>query len=112
MLTISRKIPVSGIHSAGRERFLSRNAMNFSLSDDERMVQEMVRDFAQSELKSQAPILDREHEMNLSNLARMAELGSIGMNTSETYAGSDLGGIKTSAPKEGNYCRLNGSKIF
>ncbi|NIA19319.1 MAG: acyl-CoA dehydrogenase [Xanthomonadaceae bacterium] len=156
--------------------------MDFSLSDDERMVQEMVRDFAQTELKSQAPILDREHKMNLDNLKRMAELGLMGMNIPETYggsetgvvpyslamtevgracaatavtmsvtnmvaevictfgteaqrrkyvpclcngeysagsfgltesmAGSDLGGMKTTALKEGDYYRLNGSKIF
>jgi len=65
--------------------------MDFSLSDDERMVQEMVRDFAQTELKPQAPTLDREHRMNLDNLTRMAELGLMGMNIPETYGGSETG---------------------
>ncbi|MBN2333089.1 MAG: acyl-CoA dehydrogenase family protein [Deltaproteobacteria bacterium] len=156
--------------------------MDFSLTDDERMIQEVVRHFAETELKPQAPILDREHRMDLGNLAKMAELGLMGMNIPETYggaavgvlpyslamtevgracsatavtmsvtnmvaevicsfgteeqkkkyvtrlcsgeysagafgltesmAGSDLGGMKTYAVREGDHFRLNGSKIF
>jgi len=55
------------------------------------MIQEMVRGFAQQELKPQAATLDAEHKMNLDNLARMAELGLMGMNIPEAYGGAEVG---------------------
>ena len=58
--------------------------MDFFLNDDELMIQEVVRDFAQSELKPNAAILDKEHRMDLANLKKMAGLGFMGMNIPET----------------------------
>ncbi|NPA25468.1 MAG: acyl-CoA dehydrogenase [Deltaproteobacteria bacterium] len=65
--------------------------MDFFLNDDELMIQEVVRDFAQSELKPAAADLDKEHQMNLGNLKKMAGLGFMGMNIPELYGGAEVG---------------------
>ncbi len=65
--------------------------MDFFLNDDELMIQEVVRDFAQSELKPNAATLDKEHKMNLGNLKKMADLGFMGMNIPENYGGAEVG---------------------
>ncbi|MBN2233164.1 MAG: acyl-CoA dehydrogenase family protein [Deltaproteobacteria bacterium] len=65
--------------------------MDFSLTNDEKMVRDMVRDFAGAELKPKAAELDREHRMDLGSLARMAELGLMGMNIPAAYGGAEVG---------------------
>ncbi len=65
--------------------------MDFFLNDDELMIQEVVRDFAQSELKPNAAKLDSEHKMDLGNLKKMADLGFMGMNIPENYGGAEVG---------------------
>jgi alkylation response protein AidB-like acyl-CoA dehydrogenase len=65
--------------------------MDFFLNDDEQMIQEVVRDFAQSELKPNAARLDQDHQMDLANLKKMAELGFMGMNIPEPYGGAEVG---------------------
>jgi butyryl-CoA dehydrogenase len=70
--------------------------MDFSLTNDERMVRDMVRDFAQAELKPRAAELDREHRMHFGNLARMAGLGLMGMNIPAAYGGAEVGVVSYS----------------
>ncbi len=65
--------------------------MDFFLNDDELMIQEVVRDFAQSELKPAAAGLDKKHQMDLGNLKKMAGLGFMGMNVPELYGGAEVG---------------------
>ncbi len=64
--------------------------MDFSLSTEHRMVQEMVRDFAQKEV---APIIkecDRKQEMAPFILPRMAELGLLGICLPESEGGQGM----------------------
>ena len=64
--------------------------MDFALSDEQRMVQEMVRDFAQREV---APIIreyDRKQEMAPFILPRMAELGILGICLPVRYGGQGM----------------------
>jgi alkylation response protein AidB-like acyl-CoA dehydrogenase len=64
--------------------------MDFSLSDEHRMVQNMVRDFAQKEV---APIIkefDRKQEMAPFILPRMAELGILGICFPVRYGGQGM----------------------
>ena len=61
--------------------------MDFSLTTEHRMVQEMVHDFAQREI---APVIkdwDRKGEMAPFILPRMAELGILGICIPERYGG-------------------------
>ena len=64
--------------------------MDLSISDEHRMVQEMVQDFAQKEV---APIIrdyDRSQEMAPFVLPRMAELGILGICLPVRYGGQGM----------------------
>ncbi|HSG20771.1 MAG TPA: acyl-CoA dehydrogenase family protein [Burkholderiaceae bacterium] len=64
--------------------------MDFTLSEEHRMVQHMVRDFAQKEV---APIIkeqDRKQEMADFILPRMAELGILGICLPVRYGGQGM----------------------
>lgn len=64
--------------------------MDFALSEEHRMVQQMVRDFAQKEV---APIIkeyDRKQEMAPFILPRMAELGILGVCFPVRYGGQGM----------------------
>ena len=64
--------------------------MDFALNDEQRMVQKMVRDFAQKEV---APIIkeyDRKQDMAPFVLPRMAELGILGICFPVRYGGQGM----------------------
>lgn len=64
--------------------------MDFSLNEEQRMVQKMVRDFAEREV---APIIkesDRKQEMASFILPRMGELGILGICIPVSYGGQGM----------------------
>ena len=69
--------------------------MNFGLTDEQKMIQEMCRDFARTELAPQAARLDetKDRTILLGNLKKMAELGLMGMNIPEGYGGAQVGPV-------------------
>lgn len=62
--------------------------MNFELTKEQLMIQEMVRDFAEKEIKPYA----REHDENstfpIETFKKMGELGLLGIPFPEEYGGS------------------------
>jgi len=62
--------------------------MEFSLSDEQRMIQEMARDFATEVLAPAAPIIDQTEEYPLENCRQMGELGLMGIDVPEEYGGT------------------------
>jgi alkylation response protein AidB-like acyl-CoA dehydrogenase len=69
--------------------------LNFLLSDEQSMIQDSARKFAQAELAPVAARLDQEgdRQLFLSNLFKLAELGFMGMNTSAEYGGAEGGPV-------------------
>ena len=69
--------------------------MDFLLTEEQSMVQEMARRFAQSELAPIAAKLDQEGDRVafLANLSKLAELGFMGLNTSTEYGGTEAGAV-------------------
>src|SRR3954452_18373480 len=61
--------------------------MDFDLSDEHRLIQRTVRDFAAGEVAPVAEELDREHRFPYEQIAKAAELGLMGI----PYPG-ELGG--------------------
>jgi alkylation response protein AidB-like acyl-CoA dehydrogenase len=53
--------------------------MDFELNDAQRMLRDMVRDFAEKEIKPRAAEIDRTDEFPWDLWKRMAELGILGM---------------------------------
>jgi butyryl-CoA dehydrogenase len=64
--------------------------MNLALSDDERLVQQTARDFAEKELRPLAAEIDRTEQVPRRILDQLAELGFLGVITPEAYGGAGL----------------------
>lgn len=61
--------------------------MDFALTEEHVMAQQMVRDFAQREIYPTIKEWDRRQEVNPAILPRMAELGILGINIPVRYGG-------------------------
>jgi alkylation response protein AidB-like acyl-CoA dehydrogenase len=62
-------------------------AMDFALSDEQKMVQEMARDFAENEIKPKAPELDKSERHPAEIVQKMAELNLMGIAIPDVYGG-------------------------
>jgi alkylation response protein AidB-like acyl-CoA dehydrogenase len=62
--------------------------VQFELSDDEREIQAVARDFAQAEIEPHAADWDREHGFPRELIGKLAELGFMGVCVPEAYGGA------------------------
>ncbi len=62
----------------------------FELSEDHRMVQEMVRKLANEEIAPRAAEYDRTREFPWDNVKKLAELGLLGVTIPEEYGGAAM----------------------
>jgi butyryl-CoA dehydrogenase len=62
----------------------------FELTEDQQAVRQMVREFAESEIRPVAAELDETHEFPTANVKKMAELGLLGMFVPEAYGGAGM----------------------
>lgn len=67
--------------------------MDFSLTKEQKMIKEMVSDFAEKEIKPIAIELDREAKFSEHLFKRIGELGLLGIPFPEKYGGSGAGTI-------------------
>ena len=70
--------------------------MDFKLTPEQKMIQEMARDFTEKKIKTVAARLDEEKRFPYENLKKMAELGLMGMNIPVEYGGSEVGAVASS----------------
>jgi alkylation response protein AidB-like acyl-CoA dehydrogenase len=61
--------------------------MHFELNEEQRMVRDMVHDFAQAEIAPRAAQVDKTEEFPADNIRKMAELGLLGLPYPEEYGG-------------------------
>jgi alkylation response protein AidB-like acyl-CoA dehydrogenase len=61
--------------------------MNFDLTDEQRAIQRLARDFAQNEVKPVAEELDKEKRFPYEIVAKLGELGLMGVPYPEEYGG-------------------------
>lgn len=64
--------------------------MNFDLTDDQKLIKDMVHDFAEKELKEKAVEIDKTQEFPWDTLKKMAELGLLGIIVPEEYGGAGM----------------------
>ena len=64
--------------------------MNFELTDEQKMIQEMARKFAEREIKPVAAEFDRTHDHPAEICAKMGELGLMGVTIPEAYGGAGM----------------------
>ncbi len=71
----------------------SRLPMDLSLTEEQQMIKDTARSFAESELAPVAAELDQGagRETLLANLKKLAELGFMGLNVKAEYGGSEAG---------------------
>jgi butyryl-CoA dehydrogenase len=64
--------------------------MNFDLSDEQRLIRETARDFADREIIPRARENDRNERFDLELVRRLGEMGYLGAPVAEQYGGRDL----------------------
>ena len=64
--------------------------MDFDLTDEQRLIQETARSFADGEIAPRARANDREHRFDSELVARLAEQGFLGAIVPEAYGGAGL----------------------
>jgi alkylation response protein AidB-like acyl-CoA dehydrogenase len=62
--------------------------MNFQLTEDQKMLRDMIRSFARNEIEPQAKGLEERHEFPQDLMHKLAELGVLGMSIPVEYQGS------------------------
>lgn len=62
--------------------------MDFSLSDEQQMIRDMCREFAEEEIKPHAEEMDRSGEFPYAVVHKMADLGLLGLPIPEEYGGA------------------------
>ncbi len=62
--------------------------MSAILTEDQELIRNMVREFAESEIQPIAAEIDKTHEFPLKTVKRMGELGLMGMTIPEEYDGT------------------------
>ncbi len=67
--------------------------MNFELTDDQKVIRSSIRDFAESEIAPVAEELDRNKQFPYEIIAKLGELGFMGMIYPEEYGGADADSI-------------------
>ncbi len=67
--------------------------MDFELTEEQRMIREMVRDFAENEIMPIAADIDKEGRFPLQTFKMMGELGIMGLPWPEKYGGAGAGNI-------------------
>jgi alkylation response protein AidB-like acyl-CoA dehydrogenase len=67
--------------------------MDFSLTEEQQMIQEAARDFAVSEIEPIAAEFDRTGEFPLATIQAMGQLGLMGIEVPDAYGGAGLDAI-------------------
>jgi acyl-CoA dehydrogenase len=68
----------------------SNNTVNFSLNDEQKMIQQLARDFARNEMAPAAEHYDQSHEYPWPIIKKAQELGLTTLNVPEEYGGLGL----------------------
>jgi len=82
--------------------------MDFSLTEEQKMLKTMVRDFAEKELEPIAAQIDEEARFPTEQIKMMAELGLMGVSFPEKYGGSGGGKMEEAIVGE-EICRVSAS---
>ena len=87
--------------------------MDFLLSDEQRLFQHAVRDFCERELKPYAAEVDETGHLRMEAIAKMPDLGLLGLHVPEQYGGADFDSISVVLAMEelGRVCGSTGLSV-
>jgi len=74
--------------------------MDFTLSEEQRLLRDTLRDFVRREVMPEAGDLDRKSEFPASAIRRLAEMGLLGMAIPEAYGGTGLDSVSAAVAIE------------
>jgi len=74
--------------------------MDFGLTEEQQMFRDMVREFAEKELKPRAQHTDEAGEFNAEAVKKMGPLGLLGLNVPEEYGGAGVDAISAALALE------------
>jgi len=84
-------------------------ALNFDLTEEQKLTRHAVRDFAEKEIAPIAQALDEREEFSVELTQRMAEIGLLGCFVAEKYGGSNIGYVSYVIAVE-ELARVDGSQ--
>lgn len=87
-------------------------AMNFELTEEQRLVQQMARDFAQKEVAPLASALDKEGRWPAELVARMGELGLMGVAVPTEHGGAGLDNVSYAVAMEEVACACASTAVI
>ena len=64
--------------------------MDFTLTEEHRLIRDTVRDFAEREIKPKAPGLDEHEEFSVELTRKMGKLGLFGITVPSEYGGQGM----------------------
>src|SRR5438093_1501079 len=67
--------------------------MDFTLSDSQKEIQKLARDFAQNKIFPEAPKYDESQEFPIDIIKELAEMGFLGIIFPEEYGGSNFSAV-------------------
>src|SRR5262249_51961088 len=82
----SRPAPHARVQTPPGE--IGARSLQLELSDEQKMIQQVARDFAEKEVRPIAETIDRESRVPRETVARMGELGLMGIAVPESHGGS------------------------
>src|SRR5436309_12501115 len=81
---------VAALIPASEAETQSRSGVDFSLTEEQELLVEQVRRFAEERIRPGVEERDREHRFPEEVLAEMGELGLLGMLVPEEYGGAGV----------------------
>jgi butyryl-CoA dehydrogenase len=87
--------------------------MDFQLNEEQQMVRQMARDFAEKELKPRAAETDESGHLPIETIKKMAPLGLLGLPVPEEYGGPGIDSVSAAIVIEeiGRACGSTGLSI-
>lgn len=87
--------------------------MDFALNDEQQLFLQAVRDFCERELKPYAAEVDEQAHLRMEALARMPELGLLGLQVPEEYGGAGFDAVTAAMAIEeiGRACGSTGLSV-
>lgn len=85
----------------------------FTFTEEQQSIQEMVRDFAEKEIRPRADEIDKTGRFPSETIAQLAEMGVMGLNVPEQYGGAEMDEIcKVLAISEVSRCCASTAEIL
>jgi alkylation response protein AidB-like acyl-CoA dehydrogenase len=87
--------------------------MDFTLTEEQRLFQAAARDFCERELKPYAAHVDESGHMRMEAIAKMPDLGFVGLQVPEEYGGANFDSITVTIAMEelGRACGSTGLSV-